>query len=255
MPVLGTSGKRNETMEQYAGRLRQSTIPLYRQILEGIKQKIEAGELKTGDKLPSEQELMEHFNVSRRTVRTAVDELCGQGYLVRKQGKGTFVSKPKLHRKIINVLSFQEACEKCGMQAAHRLMACESRPASAEERARLCLAEGANVLQTQRVLTADGEAIMVENAVYPYEMYAFLQQEDLNAPLYPLLRTKALCPVDTLTCHLEMVRADAENARLLSVPEGEPLFEMRSCLALENGVPVTVSDNFIVASRYAFDIP
>ena len=57
-------------MEQSAGRLRQSTIPLYRQILEGIKQKIEAGELKTGDKLPSEQELMEHYRVSRRTVRT-----------------------------------------------------------------------------------------------------------------------------------------------------------------------------------------
>ena len=63
-------------MEQSAGRLRQSTIPLYRQILEGIKQKIEAGELKAGDRLPSEQELMEHYQVSRRTVRTAVDELC-----------------------------------------------------------------------------------------------------------------------------------------------------------------------------------
>ena len=70
-------------MEQSAGRLRQSTIPLYRQILEGIKQKIEAGELKAGDRLPSEQELMEHYQVSRRTVRTAVDELCGQGCLVR----------------------------------------------------------------------------------------------------------------------------------------------------------------------------
>ena len=64
-------GKRDENMEQSAGRLRQSTIPLYRQILEGIKQKIEAGELKAGDRLPSEQELMEHYQVSRRTVRTA----------------------------------------------------------------------------------------------------------------------------------------------------------------------------------------
>ena len=99
-------------MEQSAGRLRQSTIPLYRQILEGIKQKIEAGELKTGDKLPSEQELMEHYRVSRRTVRTAVDELCSQGCRVRKQGQGTFVSRPKLHRNLVNVLSFQEACEK-----------------------------------------------------------------------------------------------------------------------------------------------
>ena len=242
-------------MEQSAGRLRQSTIPLYRQILEGIKQKIEAGELKTGDKLPSEQELMEHYRVSRRTVRTAVDELCSQGCLVRKQGKGTFVSRPKLHRKIVNVLSFQEACEKCGMRPAHRLLACAVRMATPEEQQQLSLGGGARVLHTQRVLTADGEPVMVENAVYPYEAYAFLQKEDLNGPLYPLLRKKGLCPAGTRTCHLEMVRADAENARLLAVPEGEPLLEMRSCLTLEDGTPVTVSDNFIVASRYAFDIP
>ena len=75
-------------MEQSAGRLRQSTIPLYRQILEGIKQKIEAGELKTGDKLPSEQELMEHYRVSRRTVRTAVDELCSQAVLCASRARG-----------------------------------------------------------------------------------------------------------------------------------------------------------------------
>ena len=242
-------------MEQSAGRLRQSTIPLYRQILEGIKQKIEAGELKAGDRLPSEQELMEHYQVSRRTVRTAVDELCGQGCLVRKQGKGTFVSKPKLHRKIVNVLSFQDACDKCGMRAAHRLLACAARRATPEEQQQFGLAAGARVLQTQRLLTADAEPVMVENAIYPYEPYAFLQKENLNAPLYPLLQRKGLCPVGTSTCHLEMVRADAENARLLGVPEGELLFEMRSCLTLENGRPVTVSDNFIVASRYAFDIP
>ena len=180
-------------MEQSAGRLRQSTIPLYRQILEGIKQKIEAGELKTGDKLPSEQELMEHYRVSRRTVRTAVDELCSQGCLVRKQGKGTFVSRPKLHRKIVNVLSFQEACEKCGMRPAHRLLACAVRMATPEEQRQLSLGGGARVLHTQRVLTADGEPVMVENAVYPYEAYAFLQKEDLNGPLYPLLRKKGLC--------------------------------------------------------------
>ena len=155
----------------------------------------------------------------------------------------------------MNVLSFQEACEKCGMRPAHRLLACAVRMATPEEQQQLSLGGGARVLHTQRVLTADGEPVMVENAVYPYETYSFLQKEDLKGPLYPLLREKGLCPAGTRTCHLEMVRADAENARLLAVPEGEPLFEMRSCLTLEDGTPVTVSDNFIVASRYAFDIP
>ena len=73
--------------------------------------------------------------------------------------------------------------------------------ATPEEQQQLSLGGGARVLHTQRVLTADGEPVMVENAVYPYETYAFLQKEDLNGPLYPLLREKGLCPAGTRTCH------------------------------------------------------
>lgn len=73
-----------------------SLTPLYQQLMEDIKYAIEDGKYQPEEKIPSEPELSELYSVSRITVRRAVDELCAQGYLVKKQGKGTFVGRAKL---------------------------------------------------------------------------------------------------------------------------------------------------------------
>ena len=77
-----------------------SLIPLYQQLMEDIKAALTEGKYATDEKIPSESELSELYHVSRITVRRAVEELCSEGYLVKKQGKGTYVSQPKVIRKI-----------------------------------------------------------------------------------------------------------------------------------------------------------
>ena len=77
-----------------------SLTPLYQQLMEDIKCAIEEGRYQPEEKIPSESELSELYSVSRITVRRAVDELCAQGYLVKKQGKGTYVGRAKLQRKL-----------------------------------------------------------------------------------------------------------------------------------------------------------
>ena len=66
-------------------------MPLYVQIVGNIKYAIDSGELKVGDRLPSETELGKRYSVSRITVRRAISELVDAGYLVKRQGRGTFV--------------------------------------------------------------------------------------------------------------------------------------------------------------------
>lgn len=68
-------------------------IPLYQQLKEEIKAAIKNGTFPSGTKIPTESELSEKFNVSRITVRRAVQELCQEDYLSKKQGKGTFVKQ------------------------------------------------------------------------------------------------------------------------------------------------------------------
>ena len=77
-----------------------NVVPLYQQIKEDIKAAIERGKYKPNEKIPAEPELSAEYSVSRITVRRAVEELCNEGYLVKMQGRGTFVSTPRIHRKM-----------------------------------------------------------------------------------------------------------------------------------------------------------
>ena len=73
--------------------------PLYQQIYDEIKDAIEKGVYAPKERIPSELELAEQYDVSRITVRRAVEELCSDGYLVKQQGRGTFVSTPHINRQ------------------------------------------------------------------------------------------------------------------------------------------------------------
>ena len=80
-------------------------IPLYYQLKNIIKTDIENGTLKTGDTIPTEMEIMSHYNISRFTVRQAISELVNEGYLLRKTSKGTFVTEP--NKKTSFIKSFE----------------------------------------------------------------------------------------------------------------------------------------------------
>ena len=76
-----------------------SEIPLYSQLMGIIKRSITSGALKVGDLLPSETELCRSYDISRNTVRQAIGALEEEGFVVRKRGKGTFVTDPNTRRK------------------------------------------------------------------------------------------------------------------------------------------------------------
>lgn len=78
----------------------KAAIPLYQQVIDIIKNEINSGAYKAGARIPNEFELAENYKVGRVTVRRAIEELVQQGYLTKRQGKGTFVNAPKLKRKI-----------------------------------------------------------------------------------------------------------------------------------------------------------
>jgi DNA-binding LacI/PurR family transcriptional regulator len=77
-------------------------LPLYKQIQEVIRTKIIAGELRPKDRVPSEQEMMEEFKVSKITVKNALTALADEGLVIRVQGKGTFVSPRPVSNTVID---------------------------------------------------------------------------------------------------------------------------------------------------------
>ena len=90
--------------------------PVYIQIHNQIKKDIEAGVWSVGDRIPSERELALEFNVSRMTLRQAVQTLVEEGILERQVGAGTFVARKKVQEKMTGVTSFTEY-PLCGRSA------------------------------------------------------------------------------------------------------------------------------------------
>ena len=80
--------------------------PLYMQLKEKIVEKIHTGQWVAGSKIPTEHQLCQEYQLSRITVRQALESLANDGYIVRQQGRGTFVSSPKIDTKLSTFYSF-----------------------------------------------------------------------------------------------------------------------------------------------------
>ncbi|MDE0244436.1 MAG: GntR family transcriptional regulator [Gammaproteobacteria bacterium] len=101
---------------------RNAGKPRYAVLSDELRDGIRAGKWVPGDLLPSESQLCLKFGVSRGTVVKAIDVLLAEGLLQRRQGVGTFVSRPALHRSPGYLLGFSETVRRQGRVPSHRLM-------------------------------------------------------------------------------------------------------------------------------------
>ncbi|MFT4004651.1 MAG: GntR family transcriptional regulator [Lacrimispora sp.] len=90
--------------------VRDTVVPLYLQIAEDIKSKIRNEEIKANTRIPTELELSEMYQVSRITIRKALEILVDDEILVRKQRIGTFVSNKKMSRSLNSFMGFSQSC-------------------------------------------------------------------------------------------------------------------------------------------------
>jgi DNA-binding GntR family transcriptional regulator len=230
-------------------------VPLYIQLKESIRSSIVNGELKYGDQIPTELELSEEYKISRITVRKAILELVEEGYLVKKQGKGTFVNKRKIERKIVHFLSFSDACKANGLKASSKVVKKEIIQPTVKDKERLQLEDGDALLFIQRVRYAGDAAIMIENNYFSYKDFHSLLNEDLNGSVYKILEEKLnVKPARAGELTLEIVRATDEEVNLLNTSSGEPLFYMESTVFDESGRPVHIGKQYILGDSYKFNL-
>ena len=101
---------------------RESKIPLYQQIKDAIRLQIEAGDWRPGQQIPSEPELSEGLGVARGTVRNAITELVHEGWLERRQGDGTYVTRRSLEQRLMGFYSFAREARERGQELTSRVL-------------------------------------------------------------------------------------------------------------------------------------
>lgn len=230
-----------------------NSIPLYLQLKNTIKDLINSGEIQKGDRIPSEFELCKKYNVSRITVRNALSELESEGYLIKKQGKGTFVTKPKIFRPLEDTVGFTESCKNAGVDSTSIVLKKEILPLTQQYQNDLQLEKHDKILFIQRLRFAGGEPLMLENNYYSYDKYGFLMNEPLTGSLYELLAEKKGVICDhVLKSLITVTSAHGELVKLLQVSMGAPLFVMDSVMGNTHNEPVHFSVQYIVGEKYSF---
>ena len=229
-----------------------SSSPLYHQLKQRIADDIEKGNYPVGSRIPPEHELENIYQVSRVTVRRALAELTADGFLERKQGKGTFVSEPSVNRDMKSIHSFHDSCRKSGKRAGTRVIRIAEKPADAADCAELGLSAGERVIETVRVWKADDIPVAVEINHFPMT-YAYLENENLNGSLYQVLRQYGIEP-DLATHEISLVFADNTNASLLDIQTGNPLICLREVVYDQKGRPLHNSVQLICGDRYTTHI-
>ena len=148
---------------------KKSQLPLYAQLMKEIKDQIRKGTYKEGDQIPTEGELSTAYQVSRITVRRTIEELCSQGFLVKRQGKGTFVSRGKSKKSAgecdrienDNNMSFSEACRSNGRKPSSHIISCHIMEMQ-EWQQDFFKPEHTKIYHIERILSADNLPIIYE---------------------------------------------------------------------------------------------
>lgn len=164
---------------------KKSGVPLYLQLSDFLIQKIEMGELGVDEKLPSERELCEIHNLSRITVRQALQELERDSYIYKLHGKGTFVSAQTFNQNLIKLYSFTEEMKKIGKKPTTQVLSFKEIMLDERLSEKMHLSPYQEAYQIVRLRLADGEPLMQETSYLPKNIFHSLTENDLiSRPMY-----------------------------------------------------------------------
>ncbi len=230
-----------------------SDIPLYAQLVGIIKHYISSGALSVGDLLPSETELCRALRISRNTVRQAIGELEDEGLVVRKRGKGTFVTDPANNRRGVRY-SFTTEISSLGKTPSSTLVdfGVIMPPRAICEK--MELQEGTAVYCFTRIRNADGEPLILETSYYPQYIYPNLTRDMVQThSFYSLLYHVGITPFSAEDTY-ESVILDETRAHLLGVPEGSCAFYHQRRTKTEDGRIYEYTLSYMRADRVRLDV-
>lgn len=237
-------------MQDIGGIDTASGVPLYVQLKEILREQIRSKAWKPGDRIPTEEAIKEHFQVSRATVRQAIAVLEQEGHLSRHQGRGTFVSQPKIEMKLQNFYSFTQDMAERGLHPETRIIQFDvilRRSGVAEI---LGVPEMEPLVKLVRLRMADGEPIMLETTYIPERLVPDLTEEDLAAhPLYSLLEDRYHMRLNQAVESFEPILIDDFAAKMLDVSKGSPALYLERIGLLADGQRVELSQSVVRGDR------
>lgn len=231
---------------------REIVTPLYVQIADDLKDRIHREELKVDSRIATELELSAKYEVSRITIRKALQQLVDEEFLVRKQRLGTFVSGKKMYRNLNTFAGFSHRVESEGSHAGTKLLSAELVKPTETEAKRLQITPEERAIRIRRLRYCNDIPVIIENNLFP-KKYAFLLSYDLTGSIYEILAQNKI-ELNSVVRTIGLCYATREEAIHLGLKEHDALILSKEIVYGINGEVAYLGKEVINSDRYEFKI-
>lgn len=232
---------------------RDSPDPLYVQIKEYLISEIKSGRYQADQRLPSERELSEQFQVGRMTVRQALLELMHEGRIYTRIGKGTFVDSPKIDQQLRALTGFSEDVRLRGGEPSSIVIEAKVITATPVLVKVLQILPGSHVVLLTRLRLADEVRLAVESAHLPYSLFPNLLEHDFAVEsLYAVLKNDYGVTLVQAEQTLEAGLASHNDIDFLSLKPPAAVLRMERISYEKEGQPVEYVSSVYRGDRYKF---
>lgn len=222
-------------------------------IASDIERKIHKGTYKEGDKLPTEMQLCEQYEVSRMTIRKALEKLIDNGWLYRIQGSGNYVKKDVRRKaysgdsKTFGLTKYLKNSTITSEMLDFKIIAAD------EELARKLYCKEYDIIYyVERLRIVDGESYVLEYSYFLEKYVKGLSEKIIKSSIYRYIEEDLGHKIQQSTNEVRAEIADFKLANILKIKEGEALLVNESTVYLDNGQAFEYSIDFHVGSKERF---
>lgn len=231
----------------------RSEEPAYKQIQNAIRRRIDAGQLKPGNPVPSERELARLHKVSLMTARHALSEMARDGIVERRHGAGTFVAPPRV--QFNKLLGYSEQMASLGLTAHSRVVTCGVVTREQEIAARLGLAPTSRLGKLERVRLAGNEPVALETCYWAADEFPKLVDAPLDhVSLFGVLEREFGVELAYSDEEIDATDADQRLADLLEIPRGSSLLRIRQLIFSTKGRATVYAVGFYRSGRHTLRV-
>lgn len=240
------------TVEPALGRPdRSSLVPLYHQLFEILYAHIDQGYWKPNDMIPPESELKAIYGVSHITVRQALNALVNSGLIVRRRGKGSFVTNPSITSSLTHIINFAEDMSIRGLTPRTEVLEVSFPTVSKQTATKLGIEFGEKLLLIKRLRYANDEPLSVEYAILIPRYVPGIEENDFSKrSLHETLLTDYGIQIVQAEQTIRAIAASDELAQHLNIHVGDPLLAIERLCFSQRNIPVELLRLFYRADRY-----
>lgn len=231
----------------------KSNKPLYLQVESDIRNAITLKKYRPGEKLPTETELSNQYQVSKITIRKAMEKLSDDGLIQKVQGKGTFISYQKEKYHLNKTRGFNDTLSGYGHIASHRILQASFFSADKNVSDKLQIPENSSVIYVERLMMEDMIPIGVDRVYMSEEQFPdFITKLQPDKSLYQILQEDYAIVPATSTLEINGIIATNNLADLLKCNIGDPLFHIEKTGYQASGVPIHYSITTLRCDRATY---